>query len=347
MRPGGVCEALGRKAHLIVMIIITAFSSIWIFSSQVEARTGKRGRDGWFGGLTAATADTPIADVITLIACDSTAPSSGMITQIRTNFGHDGVCYRVKVLRRVQGTTFALIAESGELESTAGLQTLSVNLEGVQAGDYIGITGYADAADLDCGYRNHSSDYYYYEGDHAEGTEQYSFAEDYATICIEAYVGEPPTPTYSPAPTETPPDESTPTPTHTPTPYYTSPPTFTPEPFTGVKLRLNRLYFVPGDPFDLKVLMGNEGTTTDVDLYVLLEVYGEFWFYPSWGRQMDKYPTYLRKGYHFQDILSFVWPEVSDAVSGIKFISAVAGRNNFDIIGQTSLISWGFGPGND
>ncbi len=162
----------------------------------------------------------------------------------------------------------------------------------------------------------------------------------------------PPTRTPTRTPTDYPTIQSTPsatpyiptTPSITPTYIFTMVPTTTPEPFTGVRIRLNSTYFTPGDYFDLKVLLGNEGTTRDVDLYVLLEVYGQFWFYPNWTQELDSYPTYLRRGFSLLDILAFEWPDVPDAATGLHFISAVTQRNNFNIIGEYDMIEWGFGP---
>jgi hypothetical protein len=40
--------------------------------------------------------------------------------------------------------------------------------------------------------------------------------------------------------------------------------------------------FTDGDPCRLDLLVSNPGTATEVDLYLLLDVFGRFFAYPSW-----------------------------------------------------------------
>ena len=40
--------------------------------------------------------------------------------------------------------------------------------------------------------------------------------------------------------------------------------------------------FVEGDPCALDLQISNLGTARDADLYVLLDIYGAYWSYPSW-----------------------------------------------------------------
>ena len=40
--------------------------------------------------------------------------------------------------------------------------------------------------------------------------------------------------------------------------------------------------FAEGDPCGLDLAISNDGTTQSADLYVLLDVFGAYWSYPSW-----------------------------------------------------------------
>ena len=112
--------------------------------------------------------------------------------------------------------------------------------------------------------------------------------------------------TILPAPTPT--EAATPAPPPTPT----QPPTSTPGcPETGIDCVFNQAYYGPGDPFDCLVTACN-GTENDlaVDIYILLEVGGSYFFWPSWSPFIDR-ATFVLPECGCLTILtmSFIWPE--------------------------------------
>ncbi len=122
-----------------------------------------------------------------------------------------------------------------------------------------------------------------------------------------------PTPTTPPDPTDTPtPAEST-----TPTPTASS----TPVPNTFIlDLILSQHSFHPGDTFRLDAELWNpEPAPTAPFLVIALEVQGNFYFWPSWNPDVDFRPITLYPGSNQQGILDFIWPDISETETGLKF----------------------------
>ncbi len=106
----------------------------------------------------------------------------------------------------------------------------------------------------------------------------------------------------------------TPRPTRTPT----QPPTATPNPPTAtpgkasIDLTLNAHVFTAGDPFLLKAVYTNPGPQITLDEYIILDVFGTFFFWPGWS----SIPEYRRiilepEQTNSEDILEFTWPDGS------------------------------------
>jgi hypothetical protein len=160
-----------------------------------------------------------------------------------------------------------------------------------------------------------------------------------------------PSSTASPSPTASPTATSSATPLPTATPTVTPSPT--PEPFLGVRLLMPATYFAPGDPFWLDAEVGNTDRPEDfVKLFVVLDVFGEYWFWPSWTHydpplhpDVDSQTILFTRGIaRYTIIEEFAWPDVSGELQGIRFISAVMDLDLTEMIGDMSQIEWGYGP---
>jgi len=137
---------------------------------------------------------------------------------------------------------------------------------------------------------------------------------------------------------------------HTPTPPPTLPPTVTPtftptpEPWSGVRLFLSGDSFTSGDAFKLRALCRGEPGKTAADLYVILDVFGYYWFYPSWQQHPDCKQIPLEDGrssYHF--IMDFTWPDGDFGhVDGLVFWSAITEPTTFNIIGDYDHVEFGY-----
>ena len=175
-------------------------------------------------------------------------------------------------------------------------------------------------------------------------------------------LGEYPTPTPTNTPTFTP----TPTPTISPcdTPPTSTPtvppditPTATPEPTPGRPLgvRLEMADMVhPGNEFSIIGYLDNpDEPLTEVATFFILEVFGKFWFWPSWA--YFDYPDYQDIDYKSLDVPTgttkivvippFEWPDTGqDVVTGLAFYGAMLNPKMNDIMGGFAFKEWGYGP---
>jgi len=198
--------------------------------------------------------------------------------------------------------------------------------------------------------------------------------EETLRVVIEALTQTTPTPTPTPASTETP----EPTPTNTPQPSATAtlpatwtptaPPTvtgtpepsatitpaptgtvplFTPTPELGVGpiLELSGSLFRPGDHFWLTCHPENGSSANlAVDLYIFLDVFGLYWFWPSWTPEVDsvqiELPPYSAG--ETLALLDFLWPSSAGAAGGIRFWAGFLAPGASQLTGDYSMVEFGF-----
>jgi len=157
-----------------------------------------------------------------------------------------------------------------------------------------------------------------------------------------------PEPTYTPVPPTptSPPGEPTYTPIpFTPTPPVTSPtPTPTPPMESGITIATNLTEYHTGDPFLCTTTIVNTGPAINVDEYIVLDVYGSYWFWPDWGSEPGFQNRDLTEDSVYPDevILEFVWPDVTGSVSGIKFWAALLDAASGDLFGGYGVTEWGY-----
>jgi hypothetical protein len=166
---------------------------------------------------------------------------------------------------------------------------------------------------------------------------------------------ETPLPTDTPAPTETPLPSPTPEATSTALPTTTPAitPTATPAVDLGVTLEMPATYFRPGDTCGLQATLGNPGAPlTAVPLFVLLDVAGNYWAWPSWQQLTPP----LTENVHYklvdvptgstelEIIPTFTWPDVQGSLEGITFIGAMVDPAFTGLIGDAGTFTFGYGP---
>jgi formylglycine-generating enzyme required for sulfatase activity len=149
---------------------------------------------------------------------------------------------------------------------------------------------------------------------------------------------------YDPTPTQTPTITPTGTSTCTPTKTPTVTPTATPRCSTlGVRLWMPSHHYSPGDPCACKVFVCNPGPGSyfDVPLFVILDVYGLYFFAPSFG-DFDYFPVDLIPGYKTIEALpEFPWPESAGDASGILWYAAMTDPEITQLFGE--MDTWEFG----
>lgn len=157
-------------------------------------------------------------------------------------------------------------------------------------------------------------------------------------VGADEYTGAWPTPT--PIPTVTP------TPTRTPTVTPTSAPTATPtmQPGIAVDLYLSNDMFTAGEHFLLTATIRNSGPVFyhDLPFVVLLDVYGERFWYPAWTRDFSYEPVDVLVGTSETGILDFIWPETPSSGSGIMIYAALLGQDFATIVGDWDQVSFGW-----
>lgn len=160
-----------------------------------------------------------------------------------------------------------------------------------------------------------------------------------------------PRPTVTPCdPTFTPINTNTPHPTQPPgSPTWTPTPTITPTPLTGlsVTLEMPNTYFSPGDICWLKAYLENEvEVLTDIPLFVILDVYSNYWFWDSWTQQIDFVVIDVSLGRTEKTIIdTFTWPDTGgQSMTGLVFWGALTNPEMTEILGEHDRIEFGYGP---
>lgn len=152
------------------------------------------------------------------------------------------------------------------------------------------------------------------------------------------------TPVFSPTPTPSP-SPTTETPTATPAPH-TSTPTCTPTPDDDsleLDLLLNNTDFSQGDLFKLELIINWNGESTFGDLYILLDVYGSYFFHPTWTQTPECETLDLIHGFSsHRNILSFVWPENTGSASNIVFWTGCVEHASADLLGPIDHVTFNY-----
>ncbi len=113
----------------------------------------------------------------------------------------------------------------------------------------------------------------------------------------------------------------------------------------GVTVQMNKTMFTGGDPFVLDAFAVNEsgGIISDVDLFVILDVYQNYWFYPNWNSSVSwiDIGTWQPGTTHF-GIFDFVWPEGDvGSATDLRFWGAVL-TSDGQLYGQYDFVTFGY-----
>ncbi|MCD4769137.1 MAG: right-handed parallel beta-helix repeat-containing protein [Bacteroidales bacterium] len=151
-------------------------------------------------------------------------------------------------------------------------------------------------------------------------------------------------------PTPTP--EPTTAATQTPTPTADIPGTQTPLPNTPTStpptdltfnLIMPQTFYKEGDVFCLDIKM-NAPYARNLDLYVILDVFGIYYFAPMWSTELDNETISIESGQSSMEIIGdFPWPQVSETVTGLRFWGALTEVGNFDLAADIDMEEFGYG----
>jgi hypothetical protein len=113
---------------------------------------------------------------------------------------------------------------------------------------------------------------------------------------------------------------------------------------TGVRLFLPADEFRPGDICRLNAHICNADPDilTDVPVFFLLEVDGQFWFWPSWS-ELDYQLMNLSSGITGLTVIEpFIWPSGAGSYEPIYFYGALLNESMTSILGDWDSVSFSF-----
>ena len=113
----------------------------------------------------------------------------------------------------------------------------------------------------------------------------------------------------------------------------------------SVTLDISRDCFEVFDDFLLQAIIKNPGpeSYTDIPFVVLLDIYGEFFWYPEWGTSFSFEPIDLGVGACTKEILHFTWPDIEGAANDILFYGAILNHELTEILGNWDMVKFGWG----
>jgi thiosulfate/3-mercaptopyruvate sulfurtransferase len=107
-------------------------------------------------------------------------------------------------------------------------------------------------------------------------------------------------------------------------------------------LDLNAATYAGGDLLELRVRATNPGPALDGDLYVLLEAYGSFYFYPSWGATPDALAVSVGEaGQEYWTPLAFELPAMLPTAGPFYFHTALLEQGGLELLSHADSVSFG------
>ena len=94
----------------------------------------------------------------------------------------------------------------------------------------------------------------------------------------------------------------------------------------SVNLIPNQLWYEPGDPFELTLVLNNAGPEESQIIFVLLEAYDSYWFWPSWlpcPPYLDFDKRIIPPGMSTEIVASFIIPDDPDFLENVSFHAAL------------------------
>jgi hypothetical protein len=126
-------------------------------------------------------------------------------------------------------------------------------------------------------------------------------------------------------------------------------PTPTPPPAQmNLYFRMPDTYFTPGELIYADVIIQNPGTPQyNAVLFVALNIYSDYWFWPSWWKHPDGLCWGLvdiEPGAWYWVVLpSFYWPSGAGAISNVNFIGVALDSSMSNMLTNIGTYTWGFG----
>jgi len=116
-------------------------------------------------------------------------------------------------------------------------------------------------------------------------------------------------------------------------------------------LDMPRTMYAPGDEFYLNLVFYKSGPDLEgLPVFVLLETFGTYYFWPSWRRYSPPESPYI--DYRLENIPSgtstleifpsFPWPDTGTSGTDLLFMGAVMNWSLSGLAGNIDIVEWGF-----
>ncbi|MBN2056757.1 M28 family peptidase [bacterium] len=167
---------------------------------------------------------------------------------------------------------------------------------------------------------------------------------DDVELCGNTYAQNTPAPTWTTSPTPSPtPLPPSPTPESTIVPSATPVRTQPPGPgAVTLRLIMNAAEYHGGQSLRLDCRIENGGTPHQVDLYIALDVYGQYFFYPGWNLMVDYRQLPLPTGTWQERILDLTLPLPLTPAGPFTFWSVLTEPETIEVVGNISFVSFVF-----
>ncbi len=118
------------------------------------------------------------------------------------------------------------------------------------------------------------------------------------------------------------------------------------QPNVIVELNMPSDYFREGDPCRLTAEITNHSNydLEQIPLFVILDVYGEYWFWPTWTQTGEYQLMDIPMGLQEQIIIEpFTWPSNTGSATGIFFWGALTKTDFSNVLGTFGFWEFGWG----
>jgi len=116
-------------------------------------------------------------------------------------------------------------------------------------------------------------------------------------------------------------------------------PAETPAPPLTLALLLNQALYAPGDEFLFQAaVIKRVLESVAADQYIVLDVWGEYFFWPSWLQSVDFAPRTFIAPYDVEELLRFVWPDGAGDALGIMLWGALTRPDSIDLLSLDTAV---------
>lgn len=113
----------------------------------------------------------------------------------------------------------------------------------------------------------------------------------------------------------------------------------------AARIRMPSDMVTAGDPFGIDVVLWHPSLTsmTGVPLFAILDVYGEYFFWPGWTQTADFRPVTLHPGATAVEIIpEFEWPAGAGSAEGIGLYAAMTDAAMTELYGSFDHVTFGW-----